>query len=275
VIVAQVLTDAAADDAKTGLHLIEETVGKIASVTADAAYDTVAIYEAARARGAKVVVPPIRTARVTRQGPRSAVRDRTIGEVARIGRRQWQKESGYHLQGRVENTFPVQRNHRRPAARPSSECAGDRDRDRLQHPEPDGLHWDARFQGGEELNILRAGEESRFIFDSCTNAPNTRPSSSQSWPKPTNGRTDLPATLPLRARLNSNPNCRPNSYPSRQRDPSPNKFHNRKRPRPNQKRVQRRRQTSPGKPQHKHRCALFQRIAGDHRSHRQRSKHFD
>jgi hypothetical protein len=105
VIVAQVLTDAAADDAKTGLHLIEETVGKIASVTADAAYDTVAIYEAARARSANVVVPPIRTAKITRRGPRSAARDRTIQEVARIGRRQWKKESGYHLQGRVENTF--------------------------------------------------------------------------------------------------------------------------------------------------------------------------
>jgi hypothetical protein len=104
-IVAQVLTDATADDAKTGLRLIEDTAGKIASVTADAAYDTIAIYEAARARGAKVVVPPIRTAKVTRRGPRSAARDQTIGEVARIGRRQWQKESGYHLQGRVENTF--------------------------------------------------------------------------------------------------------------------------------------------------------------------------
>ncbi len=104
-IVAQVLTDEAADDAKTGLRLIEDAAGNIASVTADAAYDTIAIYEAARARGATVVVPPIRTAKVTRRGPGSAVRDRTILEVARIGRRQWQKESGYHRQGRVENTF--------------------------------------------------------------------------------------------------------------------------------------------------------------------------
>ncbi len=105
VIVAQVLTDATADDAKTGLRLIEDTAGNIASVTADAAYDTIAIYQAARARGANVIVPPIRTANVTPRGPRSAARDRTIREVARIGRRQWQKESGYHRQGRVENTF--------------------------------------------------------------------------------------------------------------------------------------------------------------------------
>ncbi|MFT4572104.1 MAG: hypothetical protein ACI8TX_002569 [Hyphomicrobiaceae bacterium] len=64
-IVAQALTDAVADDANTGLRLIEDTVGNIASVTADAAYDTISIYEAGRARGAKVVVPPIRTAKVT------------------------------------------------------------------------------------------------------------------------------------------------------------------------------------------------------------------
>ena len=47
VIVAQALTDGNADDAKTGLDLIECVEGKVASFTADAAYDTVAIYEAA------------------------------------------------------------------------------------------------------------------------------------------------------------------------------------------------------------------------------------
>ncbi len=40
VIVAQVLTDGSADDAKTGLHLIEAVAGDIESVIADAAYDT-------------------------------------------------------------------------------------------------------------------------------------------------------------------------------------------------------------------------------------------
>ncbi len=105
VIVAQVLTDGSADDAKTGLHLIAAVAGDIGSVIADAAYDTIAIYEAAHDRGAKVVVPPTRTAAVSRRGPRSAARDRTIQKVKRIGRRQWQKQSGYHRQGTVENAF--------------------------------------------------------------------------------------------------------------------------------------------------------------------------
>ncbi len=104
-IIAQVLTDGNVDDARTGLFLIEAVEGDIASVTADAAYDTIAIYEAAGARGARIVVPPARTAAVSTRGSRSAVRDRTIRKVKEIGRRRWKKESGYHRQGTVENAF--------------------------------------------------------------------------------------------------------------------------------------------------------------------------
>ena len=104
-IVARVLSDGTADDAVTGLSLIDEVGGDIASFTADAAYDTVAIYDAATARGAKVVVPPTRTAALSRRRPRSTARDRTIKEVKELGRRRWKKESGYHRQARVEGTF--------------------------------------------------------------------------------------------------------------------------------------------------------------------------
>ena len=79
--------------------------GKVTSVTADAAYDTLAFYDAATARGATVVVPPHRTARVSRRRPRSRARDRTIQKMTTIGRRRWKKETGYHQQARVENAF--------------------------------------------------------------------------------------------------------------------------------------------------------------------------
>jgi IS5 family transposase len=105
VIVAQSLTEAHADDASTGVDLIGAVEDDISSFTADAAYDTVAIYEAADARGATVVVPPARTAAVSRRGRRSATRDRTIGKVNDVGRRHWKKDSGYHRQGTVENAF--------------------------------------------------------------------------------------------------------------------------------------------------------------------------
>ena len=105
VIVAHALTDATVDDATTGVELIEAVTDDIASVTADAAYDTVAFYEAVGARGATVVVPPAKTARVSRRRPRSSARDRTITTVKRIGRRRWKKTSRYHQQARVENAF--------------------------------------------------------------------------------------------------------------------------------------------------------------------------
>ena len=105
VIVVQALTDGYVDDATTGLTLVEATDGDLDSVTADPAYDTVAFYDAARRRGADVVVPPVRTATVSRRGPRSSARDRTIATMNEIGRRQWKHASGYHQQARVENTF--------------------------------------------------------------------------------------------------------------------------------------------------------------------------
>ena len=104
-IVTQALTDAQADDATTGVALIEAVDDDMASVTADAAYDTLAFYDTADGRGATVVVPPDKTARVSRRRPRSSARDRTIKKVRQLGRRKWKKASGYHRQARVENAF--------------------------------------------------------------------------------------------------------------------------------------------------------------------------
>ena len=42
---------------------------------------------------------------VSRHGPRSSARDRTIVEVKKFGRRRWKKMAGYHRQARVENAF--------------------------------------------------------------------------------------------------------------------------------------------------------------------------
>jgi hypothetical protein len=106
VIVAEVLTGGGANDAKTALALIDSVEGDIETLTADSAYDTLAIYDVAAARDAKVVVPPSKSATRSRQRrSRSSARDRTIMRVKEIGRRQWKKESGYHRQARVENTF--------------------------------------------------------------------------------------------------------------------------------------------------------------------------
>ena len=105
VIVAHALTEPTVDDATIGIDLIETVDDAIARVTADAAYDTVAFYAAAGMRDATVVVPPSKTARVSRRRPRSRARDRTITDVRTLGRRRWKQEAGYQLQARVENAF--------------------------------------------------------------------------------------------------------------------------------------------------------------------------
>ena len=99
------LTEETGDDATTDLDLLAAVEGPLVRVTADAAYDTVAVYETATARGATVIIPPAKTANISGHGPRSPVRDRTITLVKQFGRRRWKKVSGYHRQSRVENAF--------------------------------------------------------------------------------------------------------------------------------------------------------------------------
>ena len=98
------LTEKTGDDATTAVDLRTAVEGPLVRVTADAASDTVAVYETATARGATVVIPPARTANVSGHGPRSPARDRTIMVVKTLGRRRWKKVSGSHRQGRVEHT---------------------------------------------------------------------------------------------------------------------------------------------------------------------------
>ena len=104
VIRVHTLTEETGDDATIALDRLTAVKGPLVRVTADAASDTVAIDETARARGATVVVPPARTATVSGHGPRSPARDRTIPLAKTLGRCRWKQGSGSHRQGRVENT---------------------------------------------------------------------------------------------------------------------------------------------------------------------------
>ena len=64
-IVAHALTEPTVDAATIGIDLMETVDDEIARVTADAAYETVAFYDAAEMRDATVVVPPSKTARAS------------------------------------------------------------------------------------------------------------------------------------------------------------------------------------------------------------------
>ena len=103
VIVAQVLTNSNVDDSVTGIDLIDDVSSKIKTVIGDGAYDTRAFYASAESKGARVVVPPDRTATIG--GGLSRDRDRAVRRIRKVGRRQWKTEVGYHQQARVENAF--------------------------------------------------------------------------------------------------------------------------------------------------------------------------
>ena len=84
VICVHTMTEATGEDATTALDLLNAVEGPLVRVTADAAYDTVAVYETAGARGATVVVPPARTANVSGHGPRPRALLARFGRTAAV-----------------------------------------------------------------------------------------------------------------------------------------------------------------------------------------------
>ena len=77
--------------------------------TADGAYDHRSVYDRASAAGTEnvvIVIPPRRSA--LSAGPTDgpwAQREASLQRIRKVGRREWQKESGYRQQARVENRF--------------------------------------------------------------------------------------------------------------------------------------------------------------------------
>ncbi len=108
-IVAAELTTSSGDDASTIPDLLDQIEVPIRRFTADGAYDHRSIYERVGAAGIEdvaIVIPPRRSAVSTgpTEGPWSQ-REEALERIRVVGRRQWQKESGYRQQARVENGF--------------------------------------------------------------------------------------------------------------------------------------------------------------------------
>ena len=105
-IVAHCLTESRVDDASVVPDLLSHVGGAINRFTADGAYDKTIVYDLLTRRGAEVVVPPTRKARISKNDMSAArARNETVEAVRELGRRQWKKQSGYHQQARVENAF--------------------------------------------------------------------------------------------------------------------------------------------------------------------------
>ena len=108
-IAAHVLTEGHADDAVQAPGLLGQLEGCIATVTADGAYDSDAVYQAAaRQHGLPpdVVIPP-RASAVSGTGDPAArtPRDRHIQLIVERGRMAWQRATGYSLGSLVETAI--------------------------------------------------------------------------------------------------------------------------------------------------------------------------
>jgi len=100
-------TSKSARDASRVPALLEQIESPLASVSADAAYDKEAVYEAAEnhtdARSPRVLIPPKKNAQVKPEVAILRERNRNIRSRARLGKRQWHTRSGYSRRSLVEN----------------------------------------------------------------------------------------------------------------------------------------------------------------------------
>ena len=103
-IVAQELTESSPHDAGALPDLLGQVEGRVHRLVADAAYDKRSVYDAGKAKGAVVVVPPSRSSvRAKERCSPHPARDRVIAHVRRVGLRQWKVDRGWHQQARAEN----------------------------------------------------------------------------------------------------------------------------------------------------------------------------
>ena len=103
--VAAELTASSRDDASTLPDLLAPLEVPIRRFTADGAYDPRSVYDRASAAGTEnvvIVIPPRRSA--LSAGPSDGPWAQ-LQRIRKVGRREWQKESGYRQQARVENSF--------------------------------------------------------------------------------------------------------------------------------------------------------------------------
>ena len=107
-IVASDLTARRTHDCTQVPTLLGQIDQPLASISADGAYDTRAVYEAAREQGkgraVRVLIPPGRNAQLSPK-PLSAMqeRNRNVRLIRELGRREWHRSSGYSKRSMVEN----------------------------------------------------------------------------------------------------------------------------------------------------------------------------
>ncbi len=108
-VVACDLTSKRARDSARVPSLVAQLDRPVSSARADTAYDAEVVYEALENHRAhctpRVLIPPRKDAKIATTSSTTRERNRNIRERARVGKRQWQVESGYSKRSKVETKF--------------------------------------------------------------------------------------------------------------------------------------------------------------------------
>ena len=108
-IAAHVLTEGHADDAAQAPNLLGQAEGSFVTVTADGAYDSDAVYQAATRRHGPppdVIIPPRASAVLSTNDPAARTqRDRHLQLIAEQGRMGWQRTTGYGRRSLIETAI--------------------------------------------------------------------------------------------------------------------------------------------------------------------------
>ena len=107
---AVILTENNVSDDAVVEVLLEQIEQDIARFAADGAYDTRKVYNALNAHSSDItiLIPPRRNARIWQHGNTQAERlkrDENLRAIRKHGRKEWKKNSGYHIRSLAETTM--------------------------------------------------------------------------------------------------------------------------------------------------------------------------
>lgn len=100
-VVAEITTPNNVHEKEKLPDLLAQIEEEMVQVSADTGYDYQTCYQAIAAKGARAVIPPRRNARVWNNGQVDN-RDDNLRRIAKVGRRVWKQESGYHQRSLAE-----------------------------------------------------------------------------------------------------------------------------------------------------------------------------
>ena len=105
---AEVLTENSGHDADQVDELLDQVNGPVDAFYGDGAYDQWKVYDSLWGREIQPIIPPRRNAKIKQHGnahQTPLVRDEAIRSIRQVGRKQWNKDIGYHRRSLAETAM--------------------------------------------------------------------------------------------------------------------------------------------------------------------------